>query len=85
MSTHNICFLLRNKKDISIFRIKKAPYLLLCAYSKTSMTQIPMARLPWLIRTHFLSPYEILSIALEKKYLGNFSYFIMKLYVKYSY
>ena len=23
-------FLLRNKKDISIFRMKKAPYLLLC-------------------------------------------------------
>ena len=30
MSTHNICFFLRNKKDISIFRMKKAPYLLLC-------------------------------------------------------
>ena len=29
MSTHNM-FLLRNKKDISIFRMKKAPYLLLC-------------------------------------------------------
>ena len=28
MSTHNICFI-DNKKDISIFRIKKAPYLLL--------------------------------------------------------
>ena len=29
MSTHNICFFLRNKKDISIFWMKKAPYLLL--------------------------------------------------------
>ena len=29
----------------------------------------------------FLSPYEILPIALENKYLRKFYYFIMKLYV----
>ena len=29
----------------------------------------------------FLSPYEILLIAQVNKYLGKFSYFIMKLYV----
>ena len=29
----------------------------------------------------FLSPYEILMIAPENKYLRKFSYFIMKLYV----
>ena len=29
----------------------------------------------------FLSPYEILLIAEENKYLGKFSYFIVKLYV----
>ena len=29
----------------------------------------------------FLSPYEILPIAQENKYLGKFSYFITKLYV----
>ena len=29
----------------------------------------------------FLNPYEILPIAPENKYLGKFSYFIMKLYV----
>ena len=29
----------------------------------------------------FLSPYEILSIAQENKYLRKFSYFILKLYV----
>ena len=40
-----------------------------------------MAGLPWLIRTRFLVPYEILPIAQENKYLGKFSYFIMKLYV----
>ena len=28
----------------------------------------------------FLSPYEILSLAQENKYLGKFSYSIMKLY-----
>ena len=32
----------------------------------------------------FLSPYEILPLAQENKYLGKFSYFIMKLYVMYS-
>ena len=30
MSTHKIWVFLRNKKDISIFRMTKAPYLLLC-------------------------------------------------------
>ena len=30
----------------------------------------------------FLSPYEILPIAQENKYLRNFSYFIVKLYVE---
>ena len=29
----------------------------------------------------FLSPYEILPLAQENKYLGKVSYFIMKLYV----
>ena len=32
----------------------------------------------------FLSPYKILPLAQENKYLGKFSYFIMKLYVVYS-
>ena len=32
-------------------------------YSKNSMTRTPMARSPWMIRTRFLSPYEILPIA----------------------
>ena len=44
------------------------------------MARTPMARLPWLIQT-FLSPYEILPIAQENKYLRKFSYFIVKLYV----
>ena len=38
--------------------------------------------LPWLIRTHVLSPYKTLSIAQENKYTGKFSYFIKKLYVE---
>ena len=29
----------------------------------------------------FMSPYEIFPLAQENKYLGTFSYFIMKLYV----
>ena len=38
------------------------------------------ARLPWLIRTHFRVPTQFLLTAQENKYLGKFSYFIMKLY-----
>ena len=41
-----------------------------------------MARLPSIIRTRFLSPYEILPIGPENQYLGNCSDFIMKLYVE---
>ena len=33
-----------------------------CIHSKTSITRTLMARLPLMIRTHFLSPYEILPI-----------------------
>ena len=41
-----------------------------------------MAPLLWMIRTLFFSPYKILPIAQENKYLGIFfSYFIMELYV----
>ena len=32
-------FLLRNKKDISIFRMKKVPYLLLCIYPEEGILQ----------------------------------------------
>ena len=50
-------------------------------YSRTPVARTPMARLPWIIGTSFLGPYEILPIAQGNKYLGKFSYFIMKLYV----
>ena len=43
-----------------------------------------MARLPWLIRTCFLSPYEILNIAQENKDIRKFSDFIKKLCCVYS-
>ena len=36
MSTHNICFC-REIKDLSIFRMKKAPYLLLCMKKPTNL------------------------------------------------
>ena len=39
-------------------------------YSITSMARTRMARLPWIIRTLFFSPYKILPIAQENKYLG---------------
>ena len=55
------------------------PMIMKDKYSRTSMARTPMARLLWLIRT-FLSPYEILPIAQENKYLRKFSYFIVKLY-----
>ena len=41
-------------------------------YSRTSIALTPMARLPWLIRTRFFSPYKILPIAKENKYLVFF-------------
>ena len=50
-------------------------------YSKTSMPRTPMARFTMTDSNSFLSPYEIIPIAQEIKYLGKFSYFIMKLYV----
>ena len=61
----------------SVGRAAKTNLLL---YSKTSIARTRMARLPWLIRTCFC-PYEILPIAPEIKYLSNFCYFIMKLYI----
>ena len=55
-------------------------------YSRISIARTPMARSPWLIRTHsVLCPYEILPIDQEKKYLSKLSYIIMKLYVVYTY
>ena len=50
-------------------------------YSITSMARTRMARLPWMTRTLFCSPYKILPMAQENKYLRSFSYFIMELYV----
>ena len=50
-------------------------------YSIASMALTRIARLPWMIRTRFFSPYKILPIAQENKYLGIFSYFIMEMYV----
>ena len=44
-------------------------YLMGTQCNKTSMTRTPMVRLPWLMRTGFLSPFfEILRIAQYKGY-----------------
>ena len=40
-----------------------------------------MARFTMANSNSFLSPYEVLPIVQEYKYLGKFSYFIVKLYV----
>ena len=50
-------------------------------YSRTSIARTSKYHLPRLIRTCFLSPYEIFPIAQANKYLEKFSYFIMNLYV----
>ena len=50
-------------------------------YSITSMAQTRMTRLSWMIQTLVFSPYKILPIAQENKYLMIFSYSIMELYV----
>ena len=39
------------------------------------MARTWMVRLPWMIRTLFFSPYKILPIAQENKYLGIFFLF----------
>ena len=44
-------------------------------YSITSIVRTRMARLPRMIRTLFFSPYKILLIAQENKYLGIFFLF----------
>ena len=43
-----------------------------CLYSRTSMARTPMARLPWLIRTHFYVPTDFFTITQENIYEGNF-------------
>ena len=53
-------------------------------YSRTSVTQTRMARLPRLIRTCFWVPTKFLwtsSKSVRKQILKEFSYYIMKLYV----
>ena len=46
------------------------------------MARTQMARLPWIIRTLFFSPFKTLQIAQENKNIREFfSDFIMELYV----
>ena len=45
------------------------------------MARTWMAHLPWMIRILSFSPYKILPIGQENKYLGIYSYFYMELYV----
>ena len=55
--------------------------VIITIYSIPSVARTRMAGLPWMIRTLFFSPYKILPVVQEKKYLGMSSYFIMELYV----
>ena len=48
-------------------------------YSRTSMARTPMAHLPWLIRIFVYLRNS--SDSFKKQYLGEFSYFITKMYV----
>ena len=41
------------------------------------MARTQMARLPWMIQTLFFSPYKILPIAQENKYLGIFLFYFI--------
>ena len=54
-------------------------------YSITSMARTRMARLPWMIRTLFFSPYKILPIAQENKYLMIISYLMSTLNIQLLY
>ena len=53
---------MKKKKKKSAKQLKKQQHI----YNRTSTAQTPMARLPWLIRTHFC-PYEILPIAQDSR------------------
>ena len=75
MPNFNEIFLAKRKKKKSKYlKIlpENSPCVKNAIYSKTSMTRRPIARLPGVIRTRFLSPYEILPVAQENKYMGNF-------------
>ena len=66
MSTHNT-FLLRNKKDISIFRMKKAPYLLLCCgYSQEVTCQ----------KASSDEHYNKYFVEKQEKYQGSWRFFL---------
>ena len=58
-------FLLRNKKDISIFRMKKAPYLLLCADVANSVLKVNKIS---------LIMYDLLSSFILYKFIGSTQY-----------
>ena len=47
-------------------------------YSQTSVAQITMARLPWLIRTHFQVPTNFFQ-SLQKKLLKEIFFFYHKI------
>ena len=49
--------------------------------TQLSLNSLNTDRLFTMVNSMFLSPYEILSITQENKYLGFFFFFIMKLYV----
>ena len=78
-SEHTKCmFLLRNKKTINTFRLKKALYLEV-QYNFNGLNTDGSFTVD--DSNSFFSPYKILPIAQENKYLGIFSYLIMELYV----
>ena len=65
---------MESQMNLQMTRIKKQNKLQSNLNSSNTDGSITMAD-----SNSFLSPYEIL--ALENKYLRNFSYFVMKLYV----
>ena len=61
-----------SERAVSYVAVRSTRSKFISVYNGTSIARTLMSRLSWLIRTRFLSPYEILPIAQEKKILRDF-------------
>ena len=65
----------RNKQDISIFRMKKAPYLLLCIYNHTVFALVCFFSCHYFATYIVLEPVFLFSVGLDLTSLKNVVYF----------
>ena len=65
------------------FFLAAAQLMFQIQYNFNGSNRTRMARLPWMIWTLFFSPYKILPIAQENKYLGIFFFFFFFFFLFY--